>query len=99
MADIYSVEELKNIIHSVAKQYGVKKVALFGSYSSGTPSEKSDVDLIIDKGNIKGLFMFNSFVHTLEEKLNKPVDVMTYSSLNNSLIKATVQNEVVLYEQ
>jgi len=99
MAEICSISEIKNVVNVVAKQYGVKKVALFGSYSMGVPSEISDVDLIIDKGNIRGLFMFNSFIHDLEEKLNKSVDVITYSSLGNSLIKDTVRNEVVLYEE
>lgn len=99
MSDIYSVEEIKEIVSDVAKQYGVKKAALFGSYSYGIPNKQSDIDLIIDKGKIRGLVMFNSFVDSLQTKLNKPVDVITYTSLNNSLIKDTVKNEVVLYEQ
>lgn len=96
---VYSIGEIKAIVSDVAKQYGVKKVALFGSYVAGTQTSDSDIDLLIDKGEIKGLFMFNSFVNSLQEKLNKNVDVITYSSLNRSLIKSNVTNEVVLYEQ
>ena len=99
MAKIYSVDELKCIISDIAKQFGVNKVALFGSYSSGTPTEESDVDLLIDKGNIKGLIMFNAFINSLEDKLDKPVDVVTYTSFNDSFLKDTVKNEVVLYEK
>ena len=86
-------------IFDIAKQYGVKKVALFGSYSTGEETPDSDVDLLIDKGEIKGLFMFNSFISSVQERLNKDVDVITYNSLNRSLIKNSVKNEVVLYEQ
>ena len=96
---VYTIDELKNIIGDIAKQYGVKKVALFGSYSTGEETPDSDVDLLIDKGEIKGLFMFNSFVTSVQERLNKDVDVITYKSLNRSLIKDSVKNEVVLYEQ
>ena len=96
---VYTIDELKNIIGDIAKQYGVKKVALFGSYSTGEETPDSDVDLLVDKGEIKGLFMFNSFVTSVQERLNKDVDVITYNSLNRSLIKDSVKNEVVLYEQ
>ena len=32
---VYSAQELRMIVSDIAKQYGVKKVALFGSYSTG----------------------------------------------------------------
>ncbi len=96
---IYTVDELKNIVGNIAKDYGVKKVALFGSYSTGLQTNDSDIDLLIDKGEMKGLFMFNGFVNTLKERLDKDIDVVTYQSLERSLIKESVKNEVVLYEQ
>lgn len=43
--------------------------------------------------------MFNGFVNTLKERLDKDIDVVTYQSLERSLIKESVKNEVVLYEQ
>ena len=95
---VYSAQELRMIVSDIAKQYGVKKVALFGSYSTSKQTSDSDIDLIIDKGEIKGLFMLNSFINSLQDKLGKNVDVMTYSSLSRSLIKDSVRDEVVLYE-
>ncbi|MBE7046544.1 MAG: nucleotidyltransferase [Ruminococcaceae bacterium] len=96
---VYTIDELRDKVSEVAVQYGVKKVALFGSYSTGSQTPESDIDLIIDKGEIKGLFMFNSFMNSLEEKLQKNVDVVTYSSLHHSLLGECINNEVVLYEQ
>ena len=96
---IYSTDELRAIISDIAKAYGVKKVALFGSYSMGTQTPNSDIDLLIDKGDIRGLFVFNSFVNALKERLNKEVDVITYNAFEHSLIKDTVRNEVILYER
>ena len=99
MPDVYSIDEIRMIVSDVARQYGVKKAALFGSYCRGNADKNSDIDLLIDKGNIKGLIMFNSFVNSLRDKLQKPVDVITYASLNKSLIKDSIDEEVVLYEQ
>lgn len=96
---VYTVDELRNIVGAVAADYGIKRVSLFGSYASGQQTKDSDIDLLIDKGELKGLFMFNSFVNTLEERLERSVDVITYQTLERSLIKDTVKNEVVLYEQ
>ena len=95
---VYSLDELRGIVGDVARQYGVKKVALFGSYSEGRQTADSDIDLLIDKGDIKGLIMFNGFINSLEEKLKKDVDVITYASLERSLIKDGIK-EVVLYER
>lgn len=96
---VYSIDELRTIISDIAKQYGVKKVALFGSYAIGKQTYDSDIDLLIDKGEIRGLFMFNSFINSLQDKLGKNVDVMTYNSLNQSLIKDYINNEIVLYKE
>ena len=79
---VYSIDELRSIITDIAMLYGVKKVALFGSYATGLQTPDSDVDLLIDKGDLKGLFMFNSFVNSLSERLGKNVDVITYLLLN-----------------
>ncbi len=96
---VYSAQELRIIVGEIAKQYGVKKVALFGSYSTGKQTSDSDIDLLIDKGEIKGLFMLNSFINSLQDKLGKDVDVMTYDSLDRSLIKDYLNNEIVLYKE
>lgn len=99
MSKIYTVDEITSLISPIAKNYGVKKIALFGSYAKGTQTDASDIDFLIDKGNIRGLFMFNGFVNALSDALGKPVDVVTYHSLKTSLIKDSVDDEVVLYEQ
>jgi len=99
VSKIYTIDEIRNIVTEVAKEYGVEKVALFGSYARGEQNDNSDIDFIIKKGNIKGYFQFCSFVHALEEKLGTHVDVFTYKALKNSLIKDAIKDEVVLYEQ
>ena len=43
--------------------------------------------------------MLNSFINSLQDKLGKDVDVMTYDSLDRSLIKDYLNNEIVLYKE
>ena len=47
MAVQYTIDQLKDIITPIAKQYGVESISLFGSYSKGNPTDQSDVDLKI----------------------------------------------------
>ncbi len=86
MSKTYTIDEIKAIASDIAKEYGVEKIALFGSYARGEQKSSSDIDFIIKKGNIKGYIQFYSFVSTLEEKLGTNVDVLTYNALENSLI-------------
>ena len=99
MTKIYTIDEIKRITVPLAEQYGVEKVALFGSYAKGEQKESSDIDLIIKKGNLKGYFAFCGFVNALEEHFGTHVDVLTYHALEQSAMKDSVKDEVVLYER
>lgn len=68
---IYSIEELKSIITPIAEKYGVEKVYLFGSYARGCATSESDIDLRVDKGKLKGLFMLGAMYSDLEDQLGK----------------------------
>ena len=77
MAQIYSINQLRDLVSPVAKQFGVKRVYVFGSYGRKEATAKSDLDLRIDAGNIRSLFELADFRLTLEERLAMPVDVVT----------------------
>ena len=98
MDKIYTVDELKTLIIPIAKKYGINKVILFGSYADGTARATSDVDLIIDKGNLEGLIQFNSFIHDLENLLHKKIDVITTNSLKASDLSDNIKTQISLYE-
>jgi len=34
--------------HYLASEYGVKRIGLFGSYAKGTPTEASDIDIVVE---------------------------------------------------
>ena len=68
----------------VLEHYGVKKAALFGSYARGDYDEKSDVDILIQPPKGMGL-EFIGLKHSLEDTLQKKVDLVSYNGINKYL--------------
>lgn len=68
---------LKTIKPSLEKKYGVKDLALFGSYSRNTAvSGKSDVDVMVDFSQPIGL-AFVDLADELEQLLQLKVDLVS----------------------
>ncbi len=72
-------------------------MSLFGSYARGEATNESDVDLLINKGEIKGLIDLVDFIHDLENSLKCNVDVVTTSSHNKELLEKICKDEVLIY--
>ena len=99
MTKPYEIDEIKNCVVPIARAYGAKRVALFGSYVKGEAKQNSDIDLHIDKGEIKGFFRLAGFHRELEEKFSVPVDVLTTGALSDDFLSRIREEEIVLYEQ
>lgn len=69
-------QTMREAVESVAKQYGVDRVWAFGSRARNTAGPKSDLDLRVDKGAMRGLEI-GGFVYDLEQLIGVPVDVST----------------------
>ncbi|PKM49203.1 MAG: nucleotidyltransferase [Firmicutes bacterium HGW-Firmicutes-7] len=93
----YSIEELKEVIIPIAEKYHISKVYLFGSFARGDYNEQSDIDLRIEKGELKGMFALCGFYSEVEEALQMKVDVVTTGSLDEEFLKAIKEEEVTLY--
>ena len=68
----HTLNEIKVIVSRLAKQYGAERIYLFGSYARGDMTNSSDIDLRIDKGNIRG-FQLAGLLLDLEDSLGVPV--------------------------
>lgn len=95
----YSIEQLKDIISPIARQHGVKKVYLFGSYARGEADKDSDVDLKIEKGKLRSLFQLSEFRLDVEDALHLPVDLVTSDALDKTFLEGIEKDEVLLYQQ
>ncbi len=95
---MYTIEQIREKVLPIAKKYGVKKISLFGSYARGEADEESDVDFLIERGNLRGLQYF-SFILDLEEKLDCHVDVVTGSSSDKKFLAEIKSDEVLIYAE
>ena len=93
----YSIDELRRIITPIAQEHGVESVSLFGSYSRGTASADSDVDLKIEKGRLRSLFQLGGFRLAVEDALKLPVDLVTSESSDRVFLDTISRDEVLLY--
>ncbi|MCI9214290.1 MAG: nucleotidyltransferase [Oscillospiraceae bacterium] len=93
----YSIDELRQIIAPIAREHGVESVSLFGSYSKGTASTSSDVDLKIEKGQLRSLFQLSGFRLAVEDALKLPVDLVTSEASDRVFLDTISRDEVLLY--
>ena len=89
---VYSIDEIREIVAPIAKQHGVDKVFLFGSYARGDATPASDVDLCVDAPKLRGLFALGGLYADLEDALKKSIDVVTTGSLKYNKDKAFLEN-------
>ncbi len=94
---LHTKQELLAAITSnreVIKGYGVSNLGLFGSFSKGTFTETSDVDLLVDF--IPEQKTFDNFMELsffLEELFGRKVELVTPQSLSK-FIAPHILNEV-----
>lgn len=75
----------------LAKEYGVKKLGLFGSYAKGSPTPTSDIDVIVEFEQPLGL-KFIEFAEELERLLGRKVDVLTPEALKGIRIRRVAED-------
>lgn len=97
MDNVYTIDEIRNVVAPIAKAYDVDRVYLFGSYARGEATPKSDVDLRIDKGRLRGLFTLGAMYADLEEGLGKKLDLLTTGSLDQKFLKQISGEEILIY--
>ena len=97
---IYTTDDIKKIIEPIAKEYGVKKLSVFGSYARGEATEKSDIDFhLIDTEDQWGYFKFYEFLHELEDTLGIKVDIITTEIINSKYFQEARYDEVIILGQ
>ena len=99
MADtIPKINDIKRIVISLGKQYGAERIFLFGSNARGNADENSDIDLRIDRGDIRGLQMA-ALLLDIEDALGKKVDLLSTKCLDEDFLKSISGEEILLYER
>ena len=91
-----TIHEIEYAVVPLARKYGAKRVSLFGSYARGEQTPESDIDILLDKGAIHGMQVFD-FQDELAQALGRPVDVVTTQGIGERFAARIARDEVVLY--
>ena len=93
----YTVDEIREILEPVFRKNGIKRAILFGSYSRGDASAKSDIDILVDS-QLHGL-AFYGLLEDVVNSLHKDVDLIdTRQIISNSRLQAEIDKYgVVIY--
>lgn len=87
----------KQIIDEVVKilkSFGAKEIILFGSYARGDNNPDSDIDVIVEFNEIKGLFEKARIIRTVEEKTGLKIDILSKDFINPYL-KPYIERDMI----
>lgn len=82
-----TVKRISEIVSTVAGEYDIKRIVLFGSYADGSNTLQSDVDLLVEfnTGSVS-LITLASLKYKLEELFGVDVDIIHAPLDENAMI-------------
>lgn len=92
-----TVDMIKQAVTKVGKKYGIGRAYLFGSYARGEANRDSDVDLLIEKGNIRGLQLSGFRLDLMKELKGIDVDVLTTKSVRRGFLDLIDNDRILIY--
>lgn len=84
---INKLRELKPVLK---KDFAVKQIGLFGSFSQNLQTDKSDIDLLIELDRPIGWKFFSLEIY-LEKILGRKIDLVTKNALKSQLRDSILQ--------
>lgn len=83
------------------KTQPVLKAWLFGSFARGEETPESDVDILVkfDQNSRVSLMMHASMIVDLEQKLNRPIDLVVDGTLLPFATKSAERDKILIYER
>jgi predicted nucleotidyltransferase len=90
------IEKRREDILRISRLHGARSVRLFGSHVRRTPTEASDVDLLVELEPGSSLLDLVAIKQDLEDLLRCKVDVVTESSLSPYIREDVLKEAIVL---
>jgi len=86
------IDKLRELKPILEKDYAVKEIGLFGSFTDDTYTEKSDIDILVELERPIGWKFFTLEIF-LEKTLGRKIDLVTKNALRVQ-IKDRILNQV-----
>jgi len=88
--------ELTHLLAERLRAHGVVRAAVFGSLARGTARDDSDIDLLVEFAEGRGLFDLAALELDLSDVLDRRVEVVTYRSLDPHMRERVLREQVVI---
>ena len=92
---IFTIEEITKRTIPIAIKHGVNRLCLFGSYARNEASDDSDLDFIMDDGDVTSLIKYMSFVQDLEDEFKCHVDLVSACSYNKNFLNKIYHDTII----
>ena len=89
-----NIKIINQNLDSLKKDYGVKKIGVFGSFVNGKSGKNSDIDILVEFLKPVSFFEFIEVEDFLSKILKRKVDLATKNALKPA-IKKDILKEVV----
>jgi len=88
------VEILRTHQQEIKERFGIRHLALFGSYARGEATEESDVDLVIREAIRKNGFLRAKAMRYLSELTKKRVDIGYFDAIR-PFYRETIERDLI----
>lgn len=93
-----TTDDIKASLPTICKKFKIKYVDIFGSFARNERQEESDIDLIIEfedpiEEHVSERYF--GFLHSMEDKFNRKVDLLTPRSIKNPYFKKAIERDRV----
>ena len=95
----YTLDEIREIAQPIAQHYGIAALYLFGSYARGEAMPHSDIDFLVDRGDLVDLLELGGLFSDLEDAFQKKVHVMTTQMLSPEFSSSIQSEEILIYSE
>ena len=75
-----------------SRKYGINNIGIFGSYSSGHATDKSDIDVVVETQH-PDVFILVHIKEELEQLFSKRVDLVRNSQYMNPFLKKRIAQD------
>ena len=96
---VCTIDRIRGIAAPIAAAYNIKSMHLFGSYARGEATEKSDLDILIDRGSVRSGFALGGLYADLRDGFRKELNLVTIQGAGREFLNEIRKDEVLLYEQ